>query len=248
MDDDKTANLDKDSGSDNKNSETKTIIYRESIGSKIFKGVLIVAVVFMGLMLAKRQGCIGKPTPIDTTKLVIPVMFDIDVKPDRLPKKTGVAYPTVDTTFYIKPVPLTEWKVYLAKYLNDALSIVAVKPQIEGDSVWHEVWSGTYYAPGGFQMIVDDSIHVDTFPHYEPPQLPKEKVWHWKASLGFCWIAYDTSFTTFTIPSVRVGGELGPLRLGRTSISLTPVQVLWISGGKSNNGVLAAGAEIEVKF
>lgn len=225
--------------------ETKVIIK----GSIILNVVLVVAVVFLGLMLAREGGCCAPPCELDTSDLIISEEPHGPPVPPELPKGAGRAEPTRDTVWMMKldtiRFPIPDWRIALVDYRNATLKVVAVKP-IKDSS---EVYSATWYAPGGFRLqVLRDLILVDTFPHPSPVVEQPSKIWRWVMETGFEYVALDSTVTFLRVPFVSVGGELGPLRLGRTSWTLTPAQLMWASGSKSYGGVLAVGCKLSVRF
>jgi len=221
-------------------------------GSILLNVVLAAVVVFLGLMLAREAGCCAPPVLPDTPGLIVSEEPHGPPVPPELPEDAGRAKPTRDTVWVMKldtvRFPIPDWRIALIDYRNAALKVAAVKPISYRDSI--EIYSAAWYAPGGFRLqVLRDSILVDTFPQSKLTQeLTKPKIWHWVAGMGFEYVALDSTIASMRYPFVSVGGELGPLRLGRTSWTLTPAQLMWVGGSKGYGGVLAVGGKLSVRF
>jgi hypothetical protein len=213
-------------------------------GSIILNVVLLVASVFMVLMLAKESGCCGSSVEPDTSNVI--TSKEPGGQPDipELPKGSGRAEPTRDTVWIMAldtiRFTIPDWRIVYGRYQNGVLNLVAVKPRKDSS----EIYSGTWYTPEGFQFqILNDAIICDTFPHPPPPYEPPVKLWHWFVEVGFEYAALDSTITFLRYPFVSVGGELGQLRLGKTSWSLTPARLTWQGGG-----ILSLGCALTVRF
>ena len=147
-------------------------------------GVLIYSLIMIGLgilIFLLLRGCPGSvrtpPSGPDTLSTIEPDSSGQPQAPE-LPDETGEAKPTRDTTWLTDTihVPIPLWSIQLVDYRDATLKIAAVRP-LRKDSV--EVYSATWYAPGGFQVRVrGDSIRVDTFPMPTLPTIkpPKKKL------------------------------------------------------------------------
>lgn len=218
-------------------------------GSIILNVVLVVAVMFLGLMLAKEGGCCAPSSVPDTSSLIISEEPHGQPALPELPKGAGKAKPTRDTVwvgFYdTLRFPIPDWRIAYGLYQNGTLKLVAIKPRKDSS----EIYSGTWYTPGGFQLrVLRGSIIVDTFPHPPPPYERPSKIWHWVVETGFEYIALDSTVTFLRYPYLSVSGELGTLRLGRSLWTLTPARLTWRGGGKSCGGTLAVGCGLTVRF
>lgn len=218
-------------------------------GSIILNVVLAVAVTFLGLMLAKEGGCCAPPSVPDTSSLIISEEPHGQPVIPELPKGASRAEPTRDTVwvgFYDTAYsPIPDLRIAYGLYQNGVLKLIAVKPRKDSS----EIYSGTWYTPSGFQFrALGDSIIVDTFPHPPPPYERPAKIWSWVVEAGFEYAALDSTITFLRYPYLSVGGEIGSLRLGRTSWTLTPARLTWRGGGKSYGGVLAVGCALTVRF
>lgn len=199
------------------------------------------------VMFLLSQRCSRGPVslPPDTAAVILPDSSGKPVPPE-LPPETGEAEPTRDTTWMTDTmhVPIPLWSIKLVDYRNKTLKIAAVRPI--KDSV--EVYSATWYAPGGFQVREErGKIVVDTFPCLavvEPVEKVKKKWLHWELDLGTTladWEA-DTNINLNIKPYLAVGVALGPIKLGRSWLSLVPARV------SLTHGTLGFSAFIRVSF
>ena len=196
-------------------------------------------------LLSQRCSRGSAPPPLDTAAVILPDSSGKPVPPE-LPSKTGEAEPTRDTTWMTDTmhVPLPLWSIQLVDYRNKTLKIAAVRPK--KDSV--EVYSATWYAPGGFQVREErGKIVVDTFPCPAVVEdLVKKKWLRWELDLGTTLADWETVIDTsinFNIkPYLAVGVALGPIKLGRSWLSLVPARV------SLTHGTLGFSAFIRVSF
>lgn len=210
-------------------------------------GLLIGGILTFLTFLLLSQRCIRGPVPLppDTATIISPDSAGKPAPPE-LPAETGKAEPTKDTTWLTDTVhvPIPLWSIQLVDYRNAALKIAAVRP-LRKDSV--EVYSATWYAPGGFQIREEyGKIVVDTFPLPKP--LPeKKKIWHWYASAGTSY-ASDSTHAFMVRPYMALGGEFGSMRLGRVALSLVPLQLSYGCKINGAGGVLVASSFLTVRF
>lgn len=217
---------------------------------RIFLIGLLAGIVVGGIvvfLLSQRCSRGSAPPPPDTAAVILPDSSGKPVSPE-LPPETGEAEPTRDTTWMTDTihVPIPLWSIQLVDYRNKTLKIAAVRPK--KDSV--EVYSATWYAPGGFQVREErGKIVVDTFPCLavvEPIEKVKKKWLHWELDLGTTladWeVAVDTNINLNIKPYLAVGVTLGPIKLWRSWLSLVPARVLL------THGTLGFSAFIRVSF
>lgn len=116
------------------------------------------------------------PLPPDTSSAAV-IDSAGEVSGPDLPEDHGKSSPAVDTDYQVKYVLYwPEWAIAYLDYRDQALKLIALRKEIDADSV--TVRSQTYYAPQAFQVRVEgDSIYVDTFPHtvqYAQPEVKKK--------------------------------------------------------------------------
>lgn len=151
----------------------------------LFFAFLAGALTSLLVLTLKCPGNASSPalTP-DTSSLITHDSLGNPDLPD-LPENAGSAEPTLDTLFKIKYVPFInpKWRIQVIDYTDGALKIAAIRPVEDApDSYHHEVYSGTWYAPGNFRVLVDGKrFIVDTFPIPESPQVKKK--WYGVAGL-----------------------------------------------------------------